>query len=80
MERRNKFGRSFKRGFKISNDLRRLTVDKCIEYGGNPEMITIPRGVYTKVAHDLKVSDNFVRKIWLQYCNDKTVDGKTASW
>lgn len=79
MERCNKFGRKFKSGHHLSLDLRSLIIDKCIEEGGNHELHTIPRGVYSKIAKDLKVSDFTVRKIWLQYCTDKNFKKKTHS-
>lgn len=76
MERQNKYGRRFKQGFKLSDDFRTLTIDKCLEYGGNSDNQTIPRGTFSKVSEELKVTDFFVRKMWKQFCIDKEVKCK----
>lgn len=76
MEQKNKFGRTYASGKVLSEDFRKVIVDRCIEDGGNVNTSAIPRGVYTRIASEFKVSDNFVRKMWLQFCTDKSVSRK----
>ena len=70
----NCHGRKFVNGRSCSNDLRNLIIAALIENGGDGITGKVPRGVFTQVAQQLKVSNTTVNKIWNQYCCYGSVD------
>ena len=52
----------------LSNDFRRLIIDKILEKGGDIATREIPCG-YADIARNFKVVRNVVKKIWKQVCS-----------
>lgn len=76
MESTNKFGRQYRRGKALSEDFRRLIIDRCIELGGNKDTCAVPTGTYTKISKEYKISDHCVRDLWLHFCSTHSVAAK----
>lgn len=74
----NRQGRSFKPSVELSSDLKSLIIDELYRSGGDRITQFLPVGSYTSVSSALKVSSTTVKKVWMQYCNNYTLQGKKA--
>ena len=72
-KRMNARGRPYTNGKAISDDLRELIVSALIENGADKETGKAPRGIFTKVSMQFKVSDSGVTNIWKKNCEDGNV-------
>ena len=64
----NKRNRSFINGQPVGNDLRSLVITHILEAGDNTDTGYIPRGVLSRVASQLKLSNTCAKQIWDRYC------------
>ena len=62
-KRMNARGRPYTNGKAISDDLRELIVSALIENGADKETGKVPRGIFTKVSMQFKVSNSSVTNI-----------------
>lgn len=69
----NKWNRSFINGQPVGDDLRHLVVTLILEAGGNSENKCIPKGVLSRVATVVKLSNTCVKHIWDRYCDTGSV-------
>lgn len=75
MERVSKKGRTFINGRALDKDLRTLIIDDIISRGGCSETGYFP-GEMKCVADKNKISNSTVKKLWVAFCEDKTVDAR----
>ncbi|KAK3104846.1 hypothetical protein FSP39_011539 [Pinctada imbricata] len=71
--RMNVRGRPYTNGKAISDDLRELIVSALIENGADKETGKVPRGIFTKVSMQFKVSNSSATNIWKKNCEDGSV-------
>ena len=62
----NQFGRSYRPGVALAQDLKFLIIDSIIRDGGDRITGYIPRSV-TQFARELRVSVNTVKSVWFRY-------------
>ena len=74
----NSQGRSYRQGVGLSRDMKSLIIDELYRRGGDRLTQFVPVGSYTPVSNAIKVSLKRVKKVWLQYCNHYTLEGKKA--
>ena len=65
----NQFGRSYRPGVALAQDLKFLIIDSIIRDGGDRITGYIPRSV-TQFARELRVSVNTVKSVWFRYCEE----------
>lgn len=69
----NTFGRSYRRGPPLSDDLRSLIIDEITKEGGDTLSGYIPV-TYTTIANRLSVTVPLtVKKIWKQFCEENNL-------
>jgi hypothetical protein len=61
----NKRNRSFISGKPIGDDLRTLAITSIAEAGGDTDTRHVPRGVFSRVANTVKLSNTAVRNIMM---------------
>lgn len=73
MEKVNKFGRIYKSGFSLSEEMRMMIISNIINRGGDRTTGFFPSN-YSNVAQDLLISPNTVKKVWKQFCESYNIE------
>ena len=71
----NVYGRCYKSGVPLSDDYRSLIISHIISIGGDRVTGFFPSN-YSRIAQDIKVSPNTVKKIWTQFCESYNIESK----
>ena len=71
----NQFGRSYKSGQSLSEELRRQVIEKILAEGGDRFTGFIPT-TYAYLSRELKLALNTVKSIWRTFCQNYTVAPK----
>ncbi len=66
----NKFGRTYKRGKALSDDLRSLIIDKIVDNGGDIATGFFA-GSFENIASEVKTKRDTVKKVWKTFCTTR---------
>ena len=68
----NAFGRSYRNGIALSDDMRTWVIDEIIKEGGDRTTGYIPV-TYTEIAKRISISRQTVKKIWQKFCQSNEI-------
>lgn len=71
----NKFGRSYRSGVAVGEELRSSIIDRIIGYGGDRTTGYIPKS-YSEIAMEFRISNNTVKSIWRRFCETALTTAK----
>ena len=69
----NKFGRSYRTGIALDQDMRSLVIDRILHEGGDRVTGYIPRS-FRYFSEELKLSVNTITKIWRKFCEELSIN------
>ena len=68
----NAFGRSYRNGVALSDDMRTWVIDEIIKEGGDRTTGYIPV-TYSDIAKRINISRQTVKKIWQKFCESNEI-------
>ena len=69
----NKFGRTYRTGIALDQDMRSLIIDRILQEGGDRVTGYIPRS-FRYFSEELKLSVNTITKIWRKFCEELSIN------
>ena len=69
----NKFGRTYRTGIVLDQDMRSLIIDRILQEGGDRVTGYIPRS-FRYFSEELKLSVNTITKIWRKFCEELSIN------
>ncbi|XP_031552633.1 uncharacterized protein LOC116289810 [Actinia tenebrosa] len=71
----NRFGRTYRTGVALDQDMRTMIIDRILQEGGDRATGYIPRSL-RYFSEELQLSYNTVAKIWRQFCEEFSIDSR----
>ena len=69
----NKFGRIYRTGIALDQDMRSLIIERILQEGGDRVTGYIPRS-FRYFSEELKLSVNTITKIWRKFCEELSIN------
>ena len=69
----NKFGRTYRTGIALDQDMRLLIIDRILQEGGDRVTGYIPRS-FRYFSEELKLSVNTITKSWRKFCEELSIN------
>lgn len=71
----NRFGRSYRTGVALSQDMRTMIIDRILQEGGDRASGYVPKSI-RYFSEELQLSHNTVAKVWRQFCETFSIDSR----